>query len=161
MFQLLLSASIQEYGLLLFVHYRYRNLVFCFLSSICNRCLTGGMINTSYLQFFFFVVNFALIFDNFALTFFFAKEQLIVSHIPNRTDQGTCFIARCWWFTQTLISTEINKVAKMKGDTIRFLRNDFRQKYLVCILASQNCAEFNQIERLSQFVSNYKLIKKQ
>ena len=49
----------------------------------------------------------------------------------------------------------------MKGETIRFLRNDFRQKYLVCILASQNCAEFNQIEKLQQFVSIYELIKKQ
>ena len=51
-------------------------MVFCFLFSICNRCLTGGMINTSDLKFFFFVVIFALIFDNFALTFFSQKNNL-------------------------------------------------------------------------------------
>ena len=49
----------------------------------------------------------------------------------------------------------------MKVETVRFLCNDFRQKYLVCILAAQNCAEFNQIEKLPQFASNYKLMKKQ
>ena len=76
MFYLLLSVSTQEFGVLLFVQYEYSNLVFCFLSNICNHCLTGGM--KKYIRFaiLLFVVNFALIFDNFALTFFSQKNNL-------------------------------------------------------------------------------------